>query len=59
MPQIKMKQIITEHWKTDDGIDRFNMYGIGEDGAVYKKISGKNRGWIKINMEMEFNDGEE
>lgn len=54
--ELRFKDFLTQSWKTESGDTRFNIYGLGEDGAIYKKIGNEGRGWIKMNMTLEFRE---
>lgn len=53
--ELEVVSLTAVHWMTRDNEERFNLYAIGADGAVYKKIGNNdNRGWRKLNMTIEF-----
>lgn len=61
--EVQFTQLICQEFKTPNGLTLYNLYGLGEDGAVYKKIAPtpekQSRGWIKLNMIVEYEENGE
>lgn len=54
---------ISVPFKTENGDMRYNLYGVGTDGALYKKLGVRftdegreSRGWVRLNMIVEFEE---
>lgn len=52
--EIKLVQIISQSFKNASGDVRFNIYGLGADGAVYRKAGNRGEGWVRMNMTIEY-----
>ena len=54
--EFKAKQLWSQEFVTDDGNKRYNLYAIGEDGAIYRKIGNRGDGWVRLNMSIDFKE---